>query len=124
MATSGNILSKILNWPGTAWGTLTMVPAEEGGGGSTGSSIDDSELKSFATAAIKVQMISDAYSQRMKATQSGAEKKQMQRNASVEMVEAVKKEGMTVDKYQSIAQRLDTDVELARRVRQKLSEAA
>ena len=56
--------------------------------------------------------------------QSEAEKKQLQRKASVEMVEAVKKEGMTVDKYQSIAKRLDTDVELAKRVRQKLSEAA
>lgn len=124
MTIPGNIFSKVLNWPGTAWGTLTMVSAEEGGGGAPGASYDDSELKSFATAAVKVQSISDAYSQKMGAVQSEAEKKQLQRKASLEMVEAVKKEGMTVDKYQSIAKRLDTDVELAKRVRQKLSEAA
>lgn len=124
MTISGNILSKVIGWPGTAWNTLTMVPAEEGGGGSSGASYDDSELKSFATAAVKVQIISNAYSQKMGEVESEAEKKQLQRKASVEMVEAVKKEGMTVDKYQSIAKRLDTDVALAKRVQQKLSEAA
>jgi len=55
---------------------------------------------------------------------SDAEKKQLQRRASSEMVRAVKNEGLSVDRYQDIAKRIDTDPDLARRIRDKLSSAA
>lgn len=119
-----SFLSKIIGRTAATWATLPMVPPEEGAGVSSASGYGESELQSFATAAVKVQMISDAYSKKMGEMGSDAEKKQLQRRASSEMVQAVKNEGLSVDRYQDIAKRIDTDPDLARRIRDKLSSAA
>lgn len=124
MSIRTSFLSMLTGGTGTAWATLTMVPGDEGAGASSASSFGDSELQSFASAAVKVHLISDAYSQKMGEAQSPVEKQQLEQRASTEMVQAVENEGLTVDKYQTIAKRLETDQELAERVRQKLADAA
>lgn len=124
MTTPTSFLGKIIGRTAATWAMLPMVPPEEGAGGSAASGFRDSEVQSFAKAAVRVQMISDAYSQKMGETRSDAEKKQLQRRASSEMVQAVKNEGLSVDRYQDIAKRVDTDPDLARRIRDKLSNAA
>jgi hypothetical protein len=121
MSIRTSFLSMLTGWTGTAWATLTMVPGDEGAGAS---SFGDSELQSFATAAVKVHLISDAYSQKMGEARSQVEKQQLEQRASSEMVQAVENEGLTVDKYHAIAKRLETDNDLAERVRQKLADAA
>lgn len=124
MSIRTGFLSILTGLGGQAWATLPMVPADKGAGSSSAPSFGDSELQSFASAAVKVHLISDAYSQKMGEAQTPVEKQQLEQRASTEMVQAVENEGLTVDKYQAIAKRLETDQELAERVRQKLADAA
>lgn len=124
MTIRSSLLATMLGWPGAAWAALAMVPAGEGAGGASASSYGDSELKSFAAAAVRVHRISDTYVQKMGEAKSVQEKQQLERRASGEMAEAVKNEGLTIDKYQDIADRLPTDPDLVERVRQKLDEVA
>lgn len=119
-----SFLTTMMGWPGAAWAPLAMVPAEESAGGASASPYGDAELRSFATAAVQVRRITDAYVEKMVAAKSEQEKKQLERLASGDMVQAVKKEGLSVDKYQDIANRVQTDPDLAERVKQKLKEVA
>ena len=124
MSIRTGFLSTLTGFTGSAWSMLSMVPANEGAGASSAPSFGDSELQSFASAAVKVHLISDAYTQKMTEVRSQVEKQQLEQRASSEMVQAVENEGLTVDKYQDIAKRLETDRDLAERVRQKLASAA
>lgn len=124
MSIRTSFLSILTGWAGNAWATLSMVPADKSAGASSAPSFGDSELQSFASAAVKVHLISDAYTQKMGDARSQVEKQQLEQRASSEMVQAVENEGLTVDKYQDIAKRLETDRDLAERVRQKLADAA
>jgi len=121
------ILSRLfpmsITQPHTAWTTLTMVPTDEDGGGSSAMTFADSELRSFAKAAINVRMINDTYSVKVGEAHSEEEKKQLEHEASGEMADAVRKEGLSLSKYQAIVEGLETDPELLRRVRQKLNGA-
>lgn len=119
-----SFLRTMIGWAGAAWSPLAMVPPGESAGGASASPYGDAELKSFATAAVKVRRISDAYVEKMVAAKSEQEKKQLEQLASGDMVQAVKNEGLSVDKYQDIANRVQSDPDLAERVKQKLKEVA
>jgi hypothetical protein len=117
------IRSSILpKWPGISWTPLTVVPAGEGG--ASASSYGEDDLNSFAMAAVKVHRINNEYSQKMQEARSEPEKELIEQRASHEMVNAVQSEGLSVDTYQSIASRLDTDNALAEKVKHKIRKVA
>lgn len=107
-----------------AWSPLSVAPPSEGAGGKPNLSHEDTELKSFASAAVNVRRINDAYVEKMVAAKTEKEKKDLEQRASGDMVQAVKKEGLSVTQYQDIANRVQTDLNLAERVKQKLKEVA
>jgi hypothetical protein len=109
-------------WPGISWAPLTVAPGGEGG--ASASSYGESDLNSFAVAAVKVHRINNTYSQKIEEAGSDEEKVQLEQKASGEMVDAVKHEGLTVDTYQDIVSRLQSDADLAARVRQKIKKVA
>jgi len=121
MTIRSSVLANMIGWPGAAWAPLTVAPA--GNGGAPASS-EDSDLNSFAVAAVKVHRINNAYTRKIEAAKSDPEKQQLEQQANGEMVKAVRNEGLTVDAYQAIASRLHTDHALAERVKQKIKKVA
>lgn len=119
-----SFLVTMMDWTCAAWSPLAVVPAGDSAGGDSASPYEDAELKSFATAAVQVRRITDTYVEKMVAAKSEQEKKQLERLASGDMVQAVKNEGLSVDKYQDIATRVQSDPALAERVKQKFKEVA
>ena len=79
-------------------------------------SYSDAELKSFAVAVVQVQRINDAYLPKLKTANSPEEQQQVKKTATDEMVKAVEKEGMTVDKYKQIMNHAQSNPEIADRV--------
>ena len=111
--------SILARWP---WATLTAAPGN--GGGAPAPSYGEDVLNSFAVAAVKVHRINSAYVRKMEGARSDPEKEQLEQLANDEMVQAVEDEGLTVDTYQTIASRLDTDPALAESVKHKIRKVA
>jgi hypothetical protein len=84
------------------------------------SNYSDSELKTFAVAALEVQRINDAYVQKLESAKSPEEQQQLRQTASQEMVRAVEKEGMSVDKYKEIMSQAKANPAVAERVQQHI----
>lgn len=87
-------------------------------------SYSDSELKSFAVAVLEVQRINDNYMQKLESIKSPEEQQQLRQTASQEMVRAVEKEGMSVEKYNEIMSHAETDPAVAARVKEHLKSTA
>lgn len=83
-------------------------------------SYSDAELKSFAVAAIEVKRIHDAYAPKFESAASSEEQQQVQQTASQEMIRAVEKEGISVEKYEEIAGQVKANPAVAERVREHL----
>ena len=84
------------------------------------SSFSDSELKSFAVAVLEVQRINDTYVPKLEGATSPEEQQQLRQTASQEMVRAVEKEGMSVDKYKEILSQAQADPAVAERVKEHM----
>ena len=80
----------------------------------------DAELKSFAVAVIEVQRINDVYVQKLASAATPEEQQQIRRTASQEMVKAVEKEGMSVERYKEIMSHAQTDPSVAARVQEHI----
>jgi hypothetical protein len=79
-------------------------------------SYSDAELKSFAVAVVQVQRINDAYLPKLKTASTPEEQQQVEKTATSEMVKAVQKEGMTVEKYKQIMNHAQSNPEIGDRV--------
>jgi hypothetical protein len=88
--------------------------------GEVAPSYSDDELKSFAVAVVEVQRINDTYVQKLESAASPEEQQQLRQAASQEMVQAVQKEGMSVDKYKAIMSQAQTDPVVAQRVKEHI----
>ena len=110
--------SILAKWP---WAPLTVAPGN--GGGASAASYGEDVLNSFAMAAVKVHRINSAYTRKMEVATSDPEKEELEQRANDEMEKAVENEGLTVDTYQDIASRLDTDPALAENVKHKIKKA-
>ena len=80
------------------------------------SSYSDSELKSFALAALSVQRIRDLYLPKLKAAKTPDQEQEVRAAAADEMMQAIKGEGMTVEQYREISRQVQLSPELAQRV--------
>ncbi|MPZ46366.1 MAG: DUF4168 domain-containing protein [Betaproteobacteria bacterium] len=95
-------------------GTL-QPPAEQ-----SASSFSDSELKSFAVAVLEVQRINDTFVPKLESAKSPEEQQKLRKTASQEMVRAVEKEGMSVDKYKEIMSQTEANPAVAERVKEHM----
>lgn len=86
-------------------------------------SVSDAELKSFAVAVLEVQRINDTYMPRFEAAKTPEEQQQVENAASKEMVKAVEKQGMTVDKYKEILSLAQKNPQVAERIKQHIKSA-
>ena len=83
----------------------------------------DTELKTFAVAALEVLRINDVYLPKLKMAASPQEQQEVERTASDEMVKAVEKEGMSVTRYKEIMSHAEAHPEIAERVIKHMKEA-
>jgi len=83
----------------------------------------DAELKSFAGAVVEVHRINDAYIPTLQAANTPDEEQQIEAAALREMVQAVEKEGISVEKYEQILTQAQNDRDVALRLKQPLRDA-
>lgn len=84
----------------------------------------DADLKSFAVAVIHVSQINDTYLPVYQAAKTPEEQQLVEQKATDEMVQAVKKQGMSVEKYQQILTHAKSNPQVANRVDQLIKEMA
>jgi Domain of unknown function (DUF4168) len=83
----------------------------------------DAELKQFAGAVVEVHRINDAYIPKLQAASTPDEEQQLEAAALHEMVQAVEKEGISVEKYEEILTRAQTNRDIVDRLKQPLRDA-
>jgi len=83
----------------------------------------DAELKSFAGAVVEVHRINDSYIPKLQAASTPDEEQQLETAALREMVQAVEKEGISVEKYEEILTKAQTNRDIAYRLKQPLRDA-
>jgi hypothetical protein len=79
-------------------------------------SYDDQELNAYVTAAVQVAQISRDYTSKVQGAQSVEEKKKIQQEATGKMTQVIKKEGLSVEKYNEIYTAASMDPRLAQRL--------
>jgi hypothetical protein len=83
----------------------------------------DAELKSFAGAVVEVHRINDAYIPKLEAADTADEEQKLEAAALREMIQAVEKEGLSVEKYEQILTLAQTDRDLVHRLKRPLRDA-
>lgn len=86
-------------------------------------SYSEDELKTFAVAALEVLRINDLYLPKLKMAATPEEQQQVEKTATDEMVKAVQKQGLTVDKYKEIMTHAEANPEIADRVMKHMKAA-
>jgi predicted nucleic acid-binding Zn ribbon protein len=76
----------------------------------------EQDLKSYASAAVKVQDVSTKWQEKLKTTKGPAAGEDIQKQAEQEAVAVVKQEGLTVEKYNRIALATENDPEIRNKV--------
>ncbi len=112
---------------GIAWAPLIPAQAAAPAAPITApQSIDftDADLKSFAVAVIHVSQINDTYLPVYQAAKTPEEQQLVEQKATDEMVQAVKNQGMSVEKYQEILTHAKSNPQVANRVDQLIREMA
>jgi len=86
------------------------------------SSYSDQELRSFAVAVLEVERIKSSYAPKL--AQNLREQAQVKQAASLELLMALKQQGMSVDKYQEMLSSVQSDPQLADKVNEYLEKSA
>lgn len=115
--------SRFLTMMAVAVLAFAVMPIARAQGGASPSqppalSYSDDELRSFVVAALEVQRINNTYLPKLQAATTPEEQQQVREEASVEMVQAVEKNGLSVDKYKEILDQARTNPEVASRVKE------
>ena len=114
-------------WLAAALGQTTQSDTEENATSAhqlTSLSVpSDAELKSFAGAVVEVHRINDAYIPRLEAAGTADEEQKLEAAALREMIQAVEKEGLSVEKYEEILTQTQTNHELVHRLKRPLRDA-
>lgn len=78
----------------------------------------DAQLKRFVSASQQIAMISQEYTPKLEAEKNDTGKKKVFEEADAKMVDAVHKQGMTVDQFNGINHSLQQDPKLVERVQE------
>jgi len=89
---------------------------------SSSPSYSDQELKSFAVAVLEVERIKSSYAPKL--AQNLREQALVKQAASLELLMALKQQGMSVDKYQEMLSNVQSDPDLADKVNTYLKQSA
>ena len=84
-------------------------------------SYSDQELRSFAVAVLEVERIKSSYAPKL--AQNLREQAQVKQAASLELLLALKQQGMSVDKYQQMLSSVQSNPQLADKVNGYLKDA-
>lgn len=79
-------------------------------------SYDDATLLKFTMAMEAVSNVANKYDPQFKQVESPEKAQEIQKQAQSEMVSEIEKTGLTVEKYTTIAQKVQTDEQLRERV--------
>lgn len=114
---------------GLALGAAALAPApaaaQSQGSAAQAQSFTDTQIESFAVAALAVRDIRSRYMSQMQAAASDEEREQLAQQATAEMVDAVEASpGISVDEYNTIVQAAAEDEALANRINQQIQGAA
>jgi hypothetical protein len=112
---------------GIAWAPLALAQAAPPSAitaPQSGTDFTDADLKSFAVAVVHVSQINDTYLPIYQAAKTPEEQQLVEMKATDEMVQAVKNQGMTVEKYQEILTHAKSNPQVANRVDQLIKEMA
>jgi hypothetical protein len=82
----------------------------------------DQELRSFAVAVLEVERIKSSYAPKL--AQNLREQAQLKQAASLELLLALKQQGMSVDKYQEMLAQVQSNPDLADKVDENLKKSA
>ncbi len=104
---------------GTAYAAQNQGAAPQGPaqGQTAMEPVTDEQLAQFITAATDVQNVQADYAQRMQNTQDQEKAQSLRQEAQDQMIAAVEESGLTVQQFNQIGQRLQTDQELAERLK-------
>lgn len=82
--------------------------------------VTEEQIESFVVAARELGEINARYSPQLEQTEDTAKQEQIRREASGNMVEAIREAGLTVEEYNQIYTLTRTDPDVADKVKQKL----
>jgi Domain of unknown function (DUF4168) len=85
-------------------------------------SYSDQELRSFAVAVLEVERIKSSYAPKL--AQNLREQAQVKQAASLELLMALKQQGISVDKYQEMLSTVQSNPELAGKVNEYIQNSA
>lgn len=105
--------------PATAPGGETAQPAPA----TPGSGYSEAEVETFAAAFLEVMAVQQSFQERAATAQSPEEAQSLQTEFEAEVEQAVESEGMTMDRFQDMAEALQSDPALQQRVEAELREA-
>ncbi len=120
-------LTMILAWSGAVWAPIALAETDDSTPPSAASEqpaapYSDAELKSFAVALLEVDRIKTIYAPKLALTLRAQQ--EVKQAASQEMVQALKQQGISVDKYQEMLINVQTNPALAGKVDHYLKESA
>lgn len=81
------------------------------------------DLKSYASARVEIRKINDEYMPQFQGAPTKEEKEAVRKEATDKMVEAIRAEGISVEKYNAISQAAQANPDLANRIRQHMENA-
>jgi hypothetical protein len=102
--------------------TAAQNDTPSGSPAASASGFSDTELKSFAAAALDVQRIREAYVQKLGAAADGDEQRQLVEAAARDMSSAVEQHGLSVERFHTIIAAARGDEALVARINKHLNE--
>jgi hypothetical protein len=87
-----------------------------------GTTIEETQLRSFAKAYAEVQKIREFYEPQLGTAQDAQKSSEIEREARSKITEAIGKEGLTLDSYSQIVQTANADEALRKRIIELINE--
>ncbi len=81
--------------------------------------VSDKEVKKFVKAEKKINAIIQEWTPKVQSAESQEQAQEMQQTAQTEMIAAIEKQGLSVQRYNAIAQQAQKDPQLAQRLQQE-----
>jgi hypothetical protein len=111
---------------GPSGGAAGQTPTPEGpqmqGQAPAPADFSDQKLKSFAEAVAGIQVVARDYAPRLRDADDPQQVAELEQKAQDEMLDTVKKEGLTVEEYNQIAVAAQTDPQLAETIQGYLAD--
>ncbi len=94
----------------------------DGGGSAAPAQTDfsDSTLQSYAVAAAAVQDAQQEWVPRIQNAESAAQKQQLREQATDEMIQAIRNQGLSVEEYNAITEAARSEPQLLRRIQEHM----